>query len=255
MLRENLIKDMREFGLSEYEAKAYLALTIHGPLPASAVSEFSKIPQSKVYGILKSLSSKFLAESWDGKPLRFKAVEPVHALKKMVEKKKMAIEGLKEKTESILNQLKPLKDFKEEGFGLWSSQGKKACMEKAAEMIGRAKKFGIATTSRFSRYPILDAAYISALKKGVKIKILGTSELDEARKARASWYAKQGTEIRILPMNIHPIIGLVDNNEACVRIDNSDNPDVVWTDNPAMVNIFKTYFEELWERAKRFKFN
>ena len=43
-MKENLIQDLREFGLSEYEAKTYLALTIHGPLPASSLSDFSKVP-------------------------------------------------------------------------------------------------------------------------------------------------------------------------------------------------------------------
>ena len=44
MIKENLVQDLREFGLSEYEARAYLALTIHGPLAASSVSGFSRIP-------------------------------------------------------------------------------------------------------------------------------------------------------------------------------------------------------------------
>jgi len=250
MLRENLIKSLKEFGMSEYEAKAYLALTIHGSLSASLVSEKSKIPQSKVYDTLKSLVSKSLVEFWNGKPLRYKALEPVLALKKIIEHKRIDVDKLKIKTNSLLNELKP---FKGDEFGLWSSKGKRAFLEKAAEMIGRSGKFGFATTSRFSRYPVLDNAYSRALKKGVDIKIIGTSELDEARKARASWYSSQGAEIRILPMNIHPILGLVDDKEVCIRVDNSSEPDFIWSNNPALINISKTYFEELWERAKKFK--
>jgi len=71
MLREDLVKSLKEFGLSEYEAKAYLVLTIHGPLTASSVSELSNVPQSKVYAVLKSLVSKYLAEYWNGKPLKY----------------------------------------------------------------------------------------------------------------------------------------------------------------------------------------
>ncbi len=249
MLKERLIKDLREFGLTEYEAKAYLALTLYGPSTASLISEKSKIPQSKIYNVLKSLVSKSLAEYWDGKPLRYRAVEPLIALRKMIEEKKMAIEKLKEKSNFIANQLKPLKN---EEFDLWSSKGKKAFLEKAAEMVNRAKKFGIATTSRFSRYPILDRAYLKALKRGVKIRMLGTSSLDEAKKARALWYYKKGAEIRILPMSVHPILGIVDDKEVCVRIDNSQEPDFIWSNNPALINVFKTYFEELWERGKEF---
>jgi sugar-specific transcriptional regulator TrmB len=253
MIKEVLINNLKEFGLSEYEAKAYLALTLKGPLTASGVSEHSKIPQSKVYGILKSLSEKFLTESWNGKPLKFRSIEPAIALKKILEKKKMAIENLREKSEIISNQIKPLKGFETENFGLWSSSGKLACMEKAAEMLDRAKKFGFASTSRFSRYPPLDDAYVSALKRGIKIKMLGTSEMDEAKKARASWYVRQGAEIRILPMEVHPILGIIDNKEVSFRLDNSETPDMIWSNNPALISVFKSYFEELWKKAEKFK--
>jgi sugar-specific transcriptional regulator TrmB len=149
-----------------------------------------------------------------------------------------------------VDQLKPIRN---EEFSLWSSKGKRCFLEKAAEMITRARDFGLATTSRFSRYPILDKAYLKALKKGIDIRILGTSTLDEHKKARALWYHKQGAKIRILPMNIHPILGIIDNKEVCVRIDNSPEPDFIWSNNPALVNVFKTYFEELWERGKEFE--
>lgn len=249
MLKENLVRSLKEFGMSEYEAKAYLALTIHGPLPASSVSEKSKIPQSKIYDTLKSLVSKSLAEFWNGKPLRYKAIEPVLALKKIIEHKRIDVDKLNIKTNSLLNELKP---FKGDEFGLWASKGKRAFLEKAAEMIERSKKLGFATTSRFSRYPILDKAYVKALKKGVDIKMIGTSELDEAKKARASWYANQGANVRILPMNIHSILGLVDDKEVCIRIDNSSEPDFIWSNNPALINVFRIYFKELWARAKTF---
>ena len=251
MLKEKLIRDLKKFGLSEYEAKAYLALTVYGSLTASLISQRSKIPQSKVYEVMKSLISKSLAEIWNTKPQKFKAVEPVHALKKIIEQKKDFIQDLKNKSSLIVNELKPYNKTKD--YGLWSSKGKRAFLEKAAEMIARAKKFGFATTSRFSRYPILDDAYKNALKKGIDIKMLGTSDLDAARRARASWYVKQGAQVRILPMDIHSILGVVDDKEVCVRIDNPIEPDFIWSNNPAMINIFKTYFEELWERGRVFK--
>jgi sugar-specific transcriptional regulator TrmB len=239
--------------LSDYEAKAYLALTLNGPLTASGVAEKSKIPQSKVYGILKSLSDKFLAESWNGKPVKFKTVEPMIAFKKILERRKMMINKLEEKSVTLIEHLKPMNGFKTENFSLWSSSGKLACMEKAAEMLSRAKKFGFATTSKFSRYPPLDNEYVRVLRRGVKVKMLGTSELDETKKARASWYARHGAEIRILPMKVNPTIGIIDDSEVSFRSDNSDTPDMIWSDNPALIDVFRTYFEDLWNKAEKFK--
>jgi sugar-specific transcriptional regulator TrmB len=74
-MRENIVSDLKDLGLSEYEARAYLALTTHGPLPASSVSSFSRIPQSKIYEVLKSLNTKSLADFWIGSS-QYRAVEP-----------------------------------------------------------------------------------------------------------------------------------------------------------------------------------
>ena len=251
MLKENLVQDLKVFGLSKYEAKAFLALSLHGPLSASSLSEKSNIPQSKIYNVMKNLMTKSLAESWNSKPQRFRAVKPSHAFRKIIEEKKIEIEKLNNKTNLILNQLKPF-EKKEEKLGVWTGKGRKAFLEKDAEMIEKTKKMGLATTSKFSRNTILDNAYSKALKKGVKIRIIGTSELDESKRSKAKWYKKQGAEVRIMPLNVHPRIGIVDSKEKCMRIDNPLESDFVWSNSPSLVNIFKTYFNELWKKAKKF---
>lgn len=251
MLKENLVQDLRNFGLSEYEAKAFLALSIHGPLSASSLSEKSKIPQSKVYNVMKNLMMKALAEEQNCKPQKFRVIETEHAFKKIIEAKKSEIEKLNKKTEEIIGQLKPF-EKKVDDLGMWTGRGRQPFLEKAAEMVDRAKKIGFATTSRFSRNPLLDNAYKKALKKGIKIKIIGTSEMDDSMKARAKWYRKQGARVRVLPMDIHPRIGIVDKKEVCMRIDNPLESDFFWSNSPALVNIFNTYFKELWGKAKKF---
>jgi len=251
MLKEGLVQDLKNFGLSEYEAKAFLALSIHGPLSASSLAEKSKIPQSKVYNVMKNLVTKALAEGQNSKPQKFRVIKTEHAFKKIIERKKSEIEKLNKKTNHIIDQLKPF-EKKKEDLGLWTGKGRKSFLEKAAEMVSRAKKLGLATTSRFSRNPILDNAYVKALKSGVKIRMIGTSEMDESMRARTRWYKKQGADIRILPMNIHPRIGIVDNKEICMRIDNPLESDFFWSNSPALVNVFSTYFKELWCKARKF---
>ena len=113
MLKENIVQDLKNFGLSEYEAKAFLALSMHGPLSASSLSEKSKIPQSKIYNVMKNLIVKSLAESWNSKPQRFRAIKTDCAFKKIIEYKKTEIEKLNKKTDLIINQLKPFE--KKEG--------------------------------------------------------------------------------------------------------------------------------------------
>ena len=117
MLKESLVQDLRNFGLSEYEAKAFLALSMHGPLSASSLSEKSKIPQSKIYNVMRNLITKALAESWNTKPQKFRAVKTDRAFEKIIEGKKTEIERLNSKTDQIINQLKPFQGKKEEKEG------------------------------------------------------------------------------------------------------------------------------------------
>jgi len=64
---------LKSFGLSDYEAKALVALLSKGTLTAKEVSEISGIPRTSVYDVMDSLVSKGLVESF-GKPKKFKAL-------------------------------------------------------------------------------------------------------------------------------------------------------------------------------------
>uniref|UniRef100_A0A7C3MAH1 TrmB family transcriptional regulator n=1 Tax=Archaeoglobus fulgidus TaxID=2234 RepID=A0A7C3MAH1_ARCFL len=68
-----LLEVLKSFGLSDYEAKALIALLSKGTLTAKEVSEISGIPRTSVYDVMDSLVSKGLVESF-GKPRKFKAL-------------------------------------------------------------------------------------------------------------------------------------------------------------------------------------
>ena len=68
-----LLEVLKSFGLSDYEAKALVALLSKGTLTAKEVSEISGIPRTSVYDVMDSLVSKGLVESF-GKPKKFKAL-------------------------------------------------------------------------------------------------------------------------------------------------------------------------------------
>lgn len=68
-----LVDVLKNFGLSEYEAKALIALLSRGTLTAKEIAEFSGIPRTSVYDVMNSLLAKGLVESF-GKPMKFKAL-------------------------------------------------------------------------------------------------------------------------------------------------------------------------------------
>ncbi len=68
-----LIEALKTFGLSEYEAKVLLALIAKGDLTVKELSEYSGVPRTSVYDVVKSLEDKGLVEVY-GKPLRVRSL-------------------------------------------------------------------------------------------------------------------------------------------------------------------------------------
>ncbi|MBO3762976.1 MAG: TrmB family transcriptional regulator [Thermoproteota archaeon] len=79
-MSETLVNLFREYGLKEYEAKAYISLLFSGELTASELSRISEIPQPRIYDVLNSLKLKGLVEIKQERPQKFRAVEPKIAL-------------------------------------------------------------------------------------------------------------------------------------------------------------------------------
>ena len=73
--------------------------------------------------------------------------------------------------------------------------------------------------------------------------------LNEVTQARAEWYKNNGIDIKLIPVNVKTIFGSIDGKEVCVRVDHGIESEFIWSNNKPMINIFKSYFENLWKNA------
>ncbi len=131
-----LTVSLEEFGLSKYEAQAYVALISKGTISASELSYYSDIPRTKVYPTLLKLENKKLVIISKSKPIMCTAIAPedafdsviheqinkVNAMNTLVSKLKKASEesrksrGSEEKryyqlsANNVLNQLQKMID-------------------------------------------------------------------------------------------------------------------------------------------------
>ena len=86
MVNENaLTVSLEEFGLSKYEAQAYVTLISKGTISASEVSYYSEIPRTKVYPTLLKLEKKKLAMISKSKPIMCTAMAPEDAFDNIVQ--------------------------------------------------------------------------------------------------------------------------------------------------------------------------
>jgi sugar-specific transcriptional regulator TrmB len=74
-----LTVSLEEFGLSKYEAQAYVSLVAKGTISASELAYYSEIPRTKIYPTLLKLENKKLAIISKSKPIMCTAIAPEDA--------------------------------------------------------------------------------------------------------------------------------------------------------------------------------
>jgi HTH-type transcriptional regulator, sugar sensing transcriptional regulator len=74
-----LTVSLEEFGLSNYEARAYVTLISKGTISASELAFYAELPRTKVYPILLKLEKKRLATISKSKPIMCTAISPEDA--------------------------------------------------------------------------------------------------------------------------------------------------------------------------------
>ncbi len=95
---------LAEFGLTQYEAKVYLATLKSGPSSASQISKLAGIRREEVYRTLPKLEESGLVERVLGRPVRFQAIPLRDAISLL----------LKRKEEETLTELQELVGKKNE---------------------------------------------------------------------------------------------------------------------------------------------
>lgn len=85
MVNENaLTVSLEEFGLSKYEAQAYVSLISKGTISASELAYYSDLPRTKIYPTLLKLEKKKLAIISKSKPIMCTAIAPEDAFDSII---------------------------------------------------------------------------------------------------------------------------------------------------------------------------
>jgi sugar-specific transcriptional regulator TrmB len=125
---ESVVEKLQRVGLTEYEAKAYLALLNTHLSTATKTSEKSGVPRTKIYQVLESLERKGWTRIYSGVPLLFKAVEPLRIFEKVKEDYAEFLESVQATLKDEVNNMKEKFVVKKFDVGL---EGLKAEIKKA----------------------------------------------------------------------------------------------------------------------------
>jgi len=100
------VEKLQRVGLTEYEAKAYLALLNTHLSTATQASEKSGVPRTKIYSVLESLRNKGWVRAYSGVPLLFKAVEPLSVFEKVKGDYALFLESVQSTLKNEVNNMK-----------------------------------------------------------------------------------------------------------------------------------------------------
>lgn len=162
------------FGLSEYEARAYIAMLKHGSLLISELAYQAQIPRTKAYSTIKSLARKKLAEIIPGKPVKCKSLPPEETLEKAVLQQEKKVKSMK-KTVINLRKLgeevrKPIDVIESRYF----TMEPKVLSKRIPEMIASSKVSVRCIVDSWG-YRLLEAsrdALLNALAADVDVKVV-----------------------------------------------------------------------------------
>lgn len=143
-----LTAGLKAFGLTEYEARIYTALSIDfsrsGGASASELSRVSGVAYTKIYSVLDSLAKRGLVELMRGKPALYKQSDPESFFDKWTKEKISSISKAHELVISSLQKLSSQKSLKEhsatEHGASWNIRGKKNVVNRLFEQIARTRE-------------------------------------------------------------------------------------------------------------------
>lgn len=109
-LSEQLIRELTSFGLTQNEAKAYLALLQLKRANARAIAKLSNLPRQEIYRVLPRLEKLGIVAVILGKPTRFLAIHPEEVLSELIERQQEVltrqISELRRKKSMLESELK-----------------------------------------------------------------------------------------------------------------------------------------------------
>jgi len=130
----NILEALYKIGLTKYESRAYIKLVEYGILSAKELSELTGIPYSKIYATLISLVDKGWVSIKEGRPKKYRSIEPSFACEVAVERQTHdmadAIQMVNDTLQSIYNE-----DTATGKSEIWSIKGNDNVYKKVREII------------------------------------------------------------------------------------------------------------------------
>jgi sugar-specific transcriptional regulator TrmB len=249
-IHSDLPGSLEEFGLSKYEARAYLTMIGKGSLAVSEIAYYANLPRTKVYQTVKKLEKKKLAVISKQKPLICSAIPPEEAFTEIVNLHDSRVKTMRK----IVNSLQKINEESHRPKGSEERRYFILDANSTLEKIG-----SLITHSRSSITASLDAwglrlisqcksSVLKALTTGVRLRmILGSQCIGNEN----VFQLPEGVELRTAEVLSNLII--IDSSYL-ISIDSSNGKAAFFASADAFAMLQAKNFEEAWSSASEMKY-
>ncbi|NIR87099.1 TrmB family transcriptional regulator [Candidatus Bathyarchaeota archaeon] len=179
-VRDKILFQLKELGLSTYEAVTYLTLLAHPNISASTLCKETGIPDSKIYYGLNGLSKKGMIIVQRGVPKIYAALHPKEAIGNL---KNQLVETLNEKMEkadTLISLLSPIYESAEKPQEIelaYIIRGQGNIIRKMNDLIKSAKKEITILISYPSILRSVKTSLSNVKQRKVKLNLAATEEV------------------------------------------------------------------------------
>lgn len=232
---------LRALGLTEYGARAYLALASLGPSPAEDVASAAPVPRTKVYAVLADLARRGWVDVEAGRPRTYRARRPGECFARERARIDAALDAALPALEA------QFQDRARRFAGpLWLLEGAEPVAERTLEMVWKARADVLLVAS----FPLpgdekaLARAVRDALRRGVRVRVA----VPDADAPHARAFARAGAEMRVVLLP--PRVVFVDGREALVAFPSPEGGvNGVWNPSPELVRMMTGVAGAVWGAA------
>ena len=241
---------LEEFGLSKYEARAYLTMIGKGSLAVSEIAYYANLPRTKVYQTVKKLEKKKLAVISKQKPLICSAIPPEEAFAEIVNLHDRRVRNMKK----IVDSLQKINDESQRPRGSEERRyfilDANSTLEKISSLIANSRSSVTATLDPWGLRLVSQCkpSVVRALTAGVRLRmILGSQCIGNEN----VFQLPDGIELRTAEVVSNLII--IDSSYM-VSIDSSNGKAAFFASTDSFAMLQAKNFEEVWSSASEMKY-
>ena len=249
-IHSDLPGSLEEFGLSKYEARAYLTMIGKGSLAVSEIAYYANLPRTKVYQTVKKLEKKKLAVISKQKPLICSAIPPEEAFTEIVNLHDSRVKTMRK----IVNSLQKINEESHRPKGSEERRyfilDANSTLEKIGSLIAESRSSITASLDAWGLRLISQckSSVLKALTTGVRLRIILGSQCIGNENV---FQLPEGIELRTAEVLSNLII--IDSNYL-ISIDSSNGKAAFFASADAFAMLQAKNFEEAWSNASEMKY-